>query len=64
MHQDSAFLCSICFQRINVNNCKFDEAGRPVHQECLATRDLYGRVPKRTAKKIEWRSLWQKPKAS
>ena len=37
----SAFLCSICFQPIDVNACKIDERGRAVHENCYATLALY-----------------------
>lgn len=39
----SAFLCSICFQPIDVNTCKIDECGRAVHEECYTTSLLHQR---------------------
>lgn len=36
-----AFLCSICFQPIDVNARKIDERGRAVHEECYATLVLH-----------------------
>lgn len=41
------FLCSICFQPINVKTYKIDKDGRAVHEECYATRLQYQPNPAR-----------------
>jgi hypothetical protein len=46
MHEKGAFLCSICFQPINLDQCKIDEDGRPVHESCYTDRLLFA-VPKK-----------------
>lgn len=40
MAEDS-FLCSICFKSISLEDCKVDEDGRPVHENCYAEKVLY-----------------------
>ena len=53
----SAFLCSICFQPINLDQCKIDEDGRPVYEQCYADRALFA-LPKKKAQHEEpWRGL-------
>ena len=41
MAGEDSFLCSICFKSIGLEDCKIDEYGRPVHEECYAARVLY-----------------------
>lgn len=50
-----AFLCSICFRTINLNQCKFDEDGRPVHEQCYGDRMLHS--PKRPRPAAFWGEL-------
>jgi hypothetical protein len=38
---EGSFLCSICFKSIRLEDCKIDEYGRPVHENCYAARVLY-----------------------
>jgi len=41
MAGEDSFLCSICFKSINLEDCKIDQDGRPVHEKCYAARVLY-----------------------
>ena len=38
MRGDRPFLCSFCFQPIDLNSCKIDEDGRAVHENCYAIK--------------------------
>jgi len=38
---EQQYLCSICFQPISLEDCKSDERGRPVHENCYARKTLY-----------------------
>jgi hypothetical protein len=65
MREDRAFLCSVCFVPISTSGSKMDESGRPVHAECLATRELYLSSRKPIARnnlKREWYPIWEKRK--
>jgi hypothetical protein len=52
-----AFLCSICFQPINLDECKIDEDGRPVHERCYAERLLYVSPKKKPRHEEAWQGL-------
>jgi hypothetical protein len=52
-----AFLCSICFQPIKLNQCKIDEDGRPVHERCYALRLLNAPPEKNTHHEEGWRGF-------
>ena len=38
MHGEDAFLCSICYTPVELENCKIDENGRAVHSDCYDKR--------------------------
>lgn len=52
---DRAFLCSICFQPVNLTSCKFDENGRPLHEQCYV--DNLFRVAKPPRSAVRWSDL-------
>ena len=56
MAGEESFLCSICFKSICLEDCKFDEDGRPVHEKCCVERMLYA-LP--SAKKTSGKSPGQ-----
>lgn len=63
MGEETSFLCSICFVPINLDKCKTDEGGRPVHAECQAMRELYLATRQRTKRnkpRYEWPPIWAK----
>jgi hypothetical protein len=65
MREDRAFLCSVCFGSISTSGCKMDDGGRPVHADCLATRDLYLSTRKSISwnnLKREWHPIWERRK--
>jgi hypothetical protein len=41
MAGEGSFLCSICFQSVSLEDCKIDEDGRPVHENCHEAKVLY-----------------------
>jgi hypothetical protein len=55
MQEQRGFLCSICFKPVNLNQCKLDELGRPVHEDCYQ-RWLLHMPPK---KKVQGAGLLQ-----
>ena len=50
MSGEKPFLCSICFQPVELNKCKIDEDGRPVHENCYAEMMLFAPKKKPTKK--------------
>jgi len=52
-----AFLCSICFQPINLGQCKTDEDGRFVHEKCYADRLLFTPPKKKAYHEGHWRGM-------
>ncbi len=63
MAGEDSFLCSICFKGISLEDCKIDEDGRPVHENCYATRVLYtlpsaGKLARKRPRAVqEWRGV-------
>jgi hypothetical protein len=47
MPGERPFLCSICFQPVELKNCKIDADGRAVHEQCYTQRLLYEAPSKR-----------------
>jgi len=47
MPGERPFLCSICFQPVELKNCKIDADGRAIHEKCGAQRLLYEAPSKR-----------------
>jgi hypothetical protein len=58
-HDDSEFLCSICFKPIQLERCKIDEDGRPVHELCYV--ELMHSIPlHKDARHEGWRDWGRK----
>jgi hypothetical protein len=60
MTEEKPFLCSICFQPVNLNEYKIDEDGRAVHEACYAEMLLYGREAKKPEKKPPFLGTWRR----
>jgi hypothetical protein len=35
------FLCTICKKAVNLESCKIDETGQPIHEGCYLAQLLY-----------------------
>jgi hypothetical protein len=51
MSEQKSILCSLCFKAVNSKQCKLDELGRPVHEECYEKSLLY-MPPKKTVQRV------------
>jgi hypothetical protein len=51
MSGEKVFLCSICFQPIELTKCKIDGNGRAVHEKCYAQMLLHTSIEKLPPKK-------------
>ena len=59
MPENRSFLCSICFGNINLSQCKTDDRGRPVHEDCYARMLMHQHLPlKRPVKKSAIWTTW------
>jgi len=57
---DRAFLCSICFQSIDLSQSKTDENGRPVHESCYTDRLRHMSARKPVVEDWGWRRLGER----
>jgi hypothetical protein len=62
MQEDKSFLCSVCFKSIDLKQCKADDRGRPVHEDCYTRMLLHQHFPsKNMVKKTPAWTGWLRP---
>jgi hypothetical protein len=54
MPGEKPFLCSICFQPIELAKCKIDDSGRAVHETCHEQMMLHTAIKKLPATKVKF----------
>ena len=59
MQEEKSFLCSICFKPIDLSQCKANERGRPVHEDCYTRMLLHQQFSlKAPVKKVSGWATW------